>query len=89
MSMEQWWNDPGRGKPKHSEKISCNYATSYTKSSTWGDLGLIPLLVVGGLANRLSHGISKSPFISVFTSLLSIYRTSHGDHDHRGQTQDS
>jgi len=20
MSMEQWWNDPGRGKPKHSEK---------------------------------------------------------------------
>lgn len=59
------------------------------KMSTWSDLGLIPVLVVGSLANRLSRGTSKSPLISVFISLLSVCRTPHGDHDRSGKTQHS
>jgi len=71
------------------KKSSCIYATSYTKCSIWSDLGLIPVLAVGGLANRLIRGTSKSPLISVFRSLLSVHRTPHGDQDRSGQTQDS
>jgi len=59
------------------------------KNSIWSDLGLIPVLAVGGLANRLSRGTPKSPLISVFRSLLSVYRTPQGDQDRSGQTQDS
>jgi hypothetical protein len=71
------------------KKRSCIYDISCTKSSTWSDLGLIPVRVVGGLANILSCGTSESPLISVFISLLSVYRTPHGDHDRIGQTQES
>jgi hypothetical protein len=71
------------------KKKNCIYTKSCTKTSTWSDLGLIPVLVVGGLANRLSRGTSNSPLISVFRSLLSVYRTPHGDHDRSGQIQNS
>jgi hypothetical protein len=55
-SMEHWWNDTDRVKPKHSKKKKYPSVTLFATNPTWTGLHLNPSLHGARLAtNRLSH----------------------------------
>jgi hypothetical protein len=59
MSVEQWWNDNDRGKPKNSSK-SCPIATLSSTNFPWTDPGANPRLRRETPAtNRSSHGTAE------------------------------